>query len=117
MSFNLTGPNIISQIQSCVVVTKASALVGLGSKSWRQLDAKHAVLGMDVSPSYINIYLAGLWPKPARKGKVLAPTAWTVVLWTGRKHGCLGWLRSFFSNFNKSEFSIFTYGQMQKFGV
>ena len=28
--------------------------MGLESKFWRQLDAKHAVLGMDPSPSYIN---------------------------------------------------------------
>ena len=28
--------------------------MGLGSKLWRQLDTKHAVLGMDLSPSYIN---------------------------------------------------------------
>ena len=38
------GPDIITQIQSCAVVTKASALVGLGSKSLRKLDANHAVL-------------------------------------------------------------------------
>ena len=28
--------------------------MGLGSKFWHQLDAEHAVLGMDLSPSYIN---------------------------------------------------------------
>ena len=39
---------------SCAVLTKASALTGLGSKFRHQLDAKHAVLGMDLSPSYIN---------------------------------------------------------------
>ena len=53
-------------MQSCVVVTKASAFVGLGSKSSRQLDAKHAVFGMDASPSHIDIYLVALYPKPEK---------------------------------------------------
>ena len=35
----------------------------------------------------------------ARKGKVLVPTARTVVLRPGRKHGYLGWLRSFSPSF------------------
>ena len=28
--------------------------MGLGSKFWQKLDAEHAVLGMDLSPLYIN---------------------------------------------------------------
>ena len=48
------------RIQSCAVVTKASVLVGLRSKFWCQLDAKHAVLCMAVPPSYINRCLPGL---------------------------------------------------------
>ena len=58
------------QVLTCVglvVVTKASAFVGLGSKSSRQLDAKHAVLGMDAPPSDIDIYLVALYPKPGKE--------------------------------------------------
>ena len=49
--------------------------------------------------AYINIYIFSWLVAKARKGKVLVPTARTVVLTPGRKHGCLGWLRSFSPTF------------------
>ena len=42
----------------------------------------------------------------AKKGKVLVPTARTVVLRPCRKHGCLGWLRSFSPTFMNLTFQF-----------
>ena len=39
--------------------------------------------------AYINIYIFSWLVAKARKGKVLVPTARTVVLTPGRKHGWL----------------------------
>ena len=36
--------------------------------------------------------------------------------WPGRKRGCLGYRGCFFSNFYKSDFSIFAYSQIRKVG-
>ena len=78
----MTCMSLMSDALSCVVDAKASASVGLGSKSSRQLDANHAWMS---HPQYIFSWLVA----KARKGKVLVQSAGTVVLRPGRKRGCL----------------------------